>query len=148
MRATGNNQNMSRAQGINTRFNIVLGLMLSNGIVAFCSNGAPSFVAGVNSHCLAASKAAASHAGLPKLERIDEPLFPVDALREMFANAVGHRDYSMNTATLSFAVYGNRLEAWSPGLPPLWHAHNGPPRDGCPFPGKRHNRKRRAPPAS
>lgn len=35
IRATGNNQRMSRAQGINTKFNIILGLMLSNGIVAF-----------------------------------------------------------------------------------------------------------------
>ena len=34
IRATGNNPRMSRAQGINTKFNIVLGLMLSNGIVA------------------------------------------------------------------------------------------------------------------
>ena len=34
IRATGNNQRMSRAQGINTKFNLVLGLMLSNGIVA------------------------------------------------------------------------------------------------------------------
>ena len=34
IRATGNNQKMARAQGINTKFNIVLGLMLSNGIVA------------------------------------------------------------------------------------------------------------------
>ena len=34
IRATGNNQNMSRAQGINTKFNIVLGLMISNAIVA------------------------------------------------------------------------------------------------------------------
>lgn len=37
MRATGNNQNMSRAQGINTKHNIVFGLMISNGIVAFSS---------------------------------------------------------------------------------------------------------------
>lgn len=35
MRATGSNQNMSRAQGINTNFNVVTALMLSNGIVAF-----------------------------------------------------------------------------------------------------------------
>lgn len=35
IRATGSNQNMSRAQGINTNFNIVLGLMISNGLVAF-----------------------------------------------------------------------------------------------------------------
>ena len=34
LRATGSNQNMSRAQGINTKRNIVLGLMISNGIVA------------------------------------------------------------------------------------------------------------------
>lgn len=35
IRATGNNLNMSRAQGINTNFNKVLGIMLSNGLVAF-----------------------------------------------------------------------------------------------------------------
>lgn len=35
LRATGANLNMSRAQGINTSFNKVLGIMLSNGIVAF-----------------------------------------------------------------------------------------------------------------
>ncbi len=35
VRATGINQNMSRAQGINTNFNKVLGIMLSNGLVAF-----------------------------------------------------------------------------------------------------------------
>ncbi len=34
IRATGNNQDMSRAQGINTKFNIVLGLMISNALVA------------------------------------------------------------------------------------------------------------------
>lgn len=34
IRATGNNPNMSRAQGINVKLNKVLGLMLSNGLVA------------------------------------------------------------------------------------------------------------------
>ncbi|MBQ7688529.1 MAG: ABC transporter permease [Clostridia bacterium] len=34
IRATGNNPAMSRAQGINTNFNKVIGLMLSNGLVA------------------------------------------------------------------------------------------------------------------
>ena len=34
IRATGNNPKMSKAQGINTKFNIVLGLMISNGLVA------------------------------------------------------------------------------------------------------------------
>ena len=36
LRATGANQSMARAQGINTNTNIVLGLMLSNGLVALC----------------------------------------------------------------------------------------------------------------
>lgn len=35
IRATGSNENMSRAQGINTDRTKILGLMLSNGIVAF-----------------------------------------------------------------------------------------------------------------
>ena len=37
LRATGNNLDMSRAQGIDTDLNKVLGLMISNGIVAFAS---------------------------------------------------------------------------------------------------------------
>ena len=35
IRATGANKNMARAQGINTNANTVIGLMLSNGMVAF-----------------------------------------------------------------------------------------------------------------
>lgn len=37
IRATGSNPNMSRAQGINTDMMKILGLMISNGIVAFAS---------------------------------------------------------------------------------------------------------------
>lgn len=37
LRATGCNPNMARAQGINTNFNKVLGLMISNGLVALSS---------------------------------------------------------------------------------------------------------------
>ena len=37
IRATGCNSNMARAQGINTNFNKVLGLMFSNGLVALSS---------------------------------------------------------------------------------------------------------------
>lgn len=37
IRATGCNSNMARAQGINTNFNKVLGLMVSNGLVALSS---------------------------------------------------------------------------------------------------------------
>lgn len=36
LRATGSNLHMARAQGINTERNKVLGLMLSNGLVALC----------------------------------------------------------------------------------------------------------------
>lgn len=38
IRATGSNQQMSRAQGINTSVTTVLGLVLSNGIVAFAGS--------------------------------------------------------------------------------------------------------------
>jgi putative ABC transport system permease protein len=37
IRSTGCNPNMSRAQGINTNFNVILGLMISNGLVALAS---------------------------------------------------------------------------------------------------------------
>lgn len=37
MRATGMNQKMARAQGINTDFYIILGLMISNGLIALAS---------------------------------------------------------------------------------------------------------------
>ena len=36
VRATGNNPQMARAQGINTNTMIILGLIISNGLVAFC----------------------------------------------------------------------------------------------------------------
>lgn len=42
IRATGANPNMSRAQGINVNRNKVLGLMISNGIVALSSACIPS----------------------------------------------------------------------------------------------------------
>lgn len=38
IRATGNNREMSRAQGINTNFTTVLGLVISNGIVALAGS--------------------------------------------------------------------------------------------------------------
>ena len=42
IRATGCNGNMARAQGINTNFNKVLGLMISNGLVALLQRPAGS----------------------------------------------------------------------------------------------------------
>ncbi|MCK4608428.1 MAG: putative DNA binding domain-containing protein [Gammaproteobacteria bacterium] len=58
-----------------------------------------------------------SRFGSGTLQRIDEPLFHIDALREVFANAVGHRDYH-DSSTISFAVYDDRLEIYSPGTLP------------------------------
>jgi len=37
LRATGSNPNMSRAQGINTKVNIIIGLIISNALVALAS---------------------------------------------------------------------------------------------------------------
>ena len=43
-------------------------------------------------------------------ERIDEPLFPVAALREALANALCHRDYSISGGSVGVAIYDDRLE--------------------------------------
>jgi ATP-dependent DNA helicase RecG len=48
-------------------------------------------------------------------ERIDEPLFPVEALREALVNAFCHRDYSYAGGAVSLAVFDDRLEIWSDG---------------------------------
>ena len=40
IRATGANQNMARAQGLNTNANVVFGLMLSNGCLLYTSTPA------------------------------------------------------------------------------------------------------------
>ena len=49
IRATGANRNMSRAQGINTGRNTVIGLMISNGLVAL-AGGAARAVPGLVHH--------------------------------------------------------------------------------------------------
>ncbi len=52
-------------------------------------------------------------------QRIDQPAVPVLALREALINAVCHRDYTVRNATLSMAIYDDRLEIWNVGeLPP------------------------------
>jgi len=48
-------------------------------------------------------------------ERVDEPLFPLAALRESLVNAFCHRDYSRAGGAVSVAVYDDRLEVWSDG---------------------------------
>lgn len=44
------------------------------------------------------------------MERQDEPLFPLLALREALVNAFCHRDYSVTGGAVSIAIFDNRLE--------------------------------------
>jgi ATP-dependent DNA helicase RecG len=48
-------------------------------------------------------------------ERVDDPLYPPVALREVLANAVCHRDYSIGGGSIAVAVYDDRLEITSSG---------------------------------
>ena len=54
-----------------------------------------------------------------RIERIDEPLFPVAALREAFVNALCHRDYAITGGCVSAAIFDDRLEIWSDGTLPF-----------------------------
>lgn len=50
-----------------------------------------------------------------RLDRIDEPLYPPMATREVLANALCHRDYSIGGGSVGVAVYDDRLEVTSSG---------------------------------
>ena len=52
-------------------------------------------------------------------ERIDDPLYPLAALREALANAFCHRDYSIAGGAVSIAIFDNRLEISSTGSLPF-----------------------------
>jgi ATP-dependent DNA helicase RecG len=54
-----------------------------------------------------------------RFERIDEPLYPTEALREALANAFCHRDYSIGGGAVSLAIYDDRLEISSTGVLPF-----------------------------
>ena len=54
------------------------------------------------------------------LKRIESPLFPAEIVREMVVNAVIHRDYSIQGASIRISVYDDYIEIASPGgLPGL-----------------------------
>lgn len=53
------------------------------------------------------------------LERKDEPLFPLEALREALVNALCHRTYMRSGGGISVAIFDNRLEIWSDGELPF-----------------------------
>ncbi len=48
--------------------------------------------------------------------RIDEPDFPLEALREAVVNAVVHRDYSLQGEAVRIFYYQDRIEVHNPGL--------------------------------
>ena len=48
-------------------------------------------------------------------ERVDEPLYPPEALREAIANAICHRDYGIGGGSIAMGVYDDRLEVTSSG---------------------------------
>ena len=50
-----------------------------------------------------------------QFERIDEPLYPTEALREALANAICHRDYAIGGGSVAVAVYSDRVEVTSTG---------------------------------
>lgn len=50
-----------------------------------------------------------------RFQRIDTPLIPPDALREIVVNAVIHRDYTIAGGAVSLAIFDNRVEIWSAG---------------------------------
>ena len=52
-------------------------------------------------------------------ERIDDPLYPPEALRETLANAICHRDYATGSGSFSVAIFDDRLEVESIGRLPF-----------------------------
>lgn len=71
-----------------------------------------------------------------RFERIDKPALPVLAVREALVNAVCHRDYSNRSASITLAIFDDRLEIWNNGkLPPslsiddLQRKHKSEPRN-------------------
>jgi ATP-dependent DNA helicase RecG len=53
-----------------------------------------------------------------QLRRIEAPLIPVDAMREILVNALIHRDYSIAGGAVSLAIFDDRVEVWSAGTFP------------------------------
>ena len=52
------------------------------------------------------------------LERQDWAQFPHGALREALVNAVAHRDYAVRGESIRIALFGDRMECYSPGRLP------------------------------
>lgn len=57
----------------------------------------------------------AGHIPADSFVRMDEPLYPPEALREALSNAFCHRDYSSGSGSISVGIYDDRLEITSTG---------------------------------
>lgn len=55
---------------------------------------------------------------IPDVRRVDEPRYPLRAVREAVVNAVAHRDYSISGSQIRILIFDNRLEIRSPGRLP------------------------------
>ncbi|MFZ5468020.1 MAG: ATP-binding protein [Myxococcota bacterium] len=53
-----------------------------------------------------------------RMRREDRPQYPPEALREALVNAICHRDYSEDGASIGIAIFDDRLEVWSYGRLP------------------------------
>lgn len=53
-----------------------------------------------------------------QLRRVETPLIPPDAMREILVNALIHRDYSIAGGAISLAIFDDRVEVWSAGKYP------------------------------
>jgi ATP-dependent DNA helicase RecG len=50
-----------------------------------------------------------------RLERVETPLIPLDAIREAIINACCHRNYSIHGGSIKLAIYENRMELTNSG---------------------------------
>jgi ATP-dependent DNA helicase RecG len=71
-----------------------------------------------------------------QVRRLETPLIPPDALREIMVNALIHRDYTIAGGAVSLAIFDDRVEVWSAGQLPagvtpemLTRDHNSVPRN-------------------
>lgn len=54
-----------------------------------------------------------------QMRRVETPLIPPDAMREILVNALVHRDYSIAGGAVSLAIFDDRVEVWSAGGFPI-----------------------------
>jgi ATP-dependent DNA helicase RecG len=52
------------------------------------------------------------------MRRVETPLIPPEAMREILVNALIHRDYSIVGGAVSLAIFDDRVEVWSAGTYP------------------------------